>query len=60
MDKIMKTFLKSLNKLLFAGQDASQARMELFVQSMNPTSAADVERIIGEYDRIVNKGGMYS
>ena len=56
----MKTFLKSLNKLLFAGQDASQARMELFVQSMNPTSAADVERIIAEYDRIVNKGGMYS
>ena len=56
----MKTFLKSLSKLLFVSQDASQARLELFVKSMNPTSTADVERIIGEYDRVVNKGGMYS
>jgi hypothetical protein len=56
----MQTILKTFSKLFSVSQDASQVRLNLFVQSMNPKSSADVDRIICEYDRMVNKGGMYS
>lgn len=49
-----KLFLKLLKK------DAMQSRMELYIAANNPKDVADVERITQEFNRCVQRGGMYS
>jgi hypothetical protein len=56
----MQTFLKLFNKFLSINKQALQSRMDLYVNSKNPSSPADLERILKEYDQFVSKGGMYS
>ena len=56
----MKTFLRLLNKLFNINSEILQSRLELYVASKRPSSIADVDRIIEDYQRLVTKGGMYS
>jgi len=56
----MKTFLKFFNTLFSINSSALQSRIDLYVASKRPTSISDIERILKEYDRFVNKGGLYS
>jgi 16S rRNA G1207 methylase RsmC len=56
----MKTFLRLFNKLFTINSQAVQSRIDLYVAAKRPTSVADVDRILQEYQRFVTKGGMYS
>ena len=56
----MKTFLRLFNKLFTINSQALQSRIDLYVAAQRPTSVADVDRILQEYQRFVTKGGMYS
>jgi len=53
---VLKTFFRFFR----FNQDTLQARMELYIQSKRPTSVADVDRIMNEYHRYIQRGGMYS
>lgn len=55
----MKTFLKLFNKLFSINKQALQSRIDLYVASKHPTSIADVDRILKEYNHIVSKSGLY-
>jgi len=55
----MKTFLRLFNKVFRINASNVQSRIDLYVASKRPTTIADVERILKEYDRFVSKGGLY-
>ena len=56
----MKTFLKFFNTLFSINSSWLQSRLDVYVASKRPTSVADVDRILKEYDLLVTKGGLYS
>jgi hypothetical protein len=56
----MKTFLRIFNKFFTFNSKILQSRLDLYVASKRPSSVADVDRIIQDYQRLVTKGGMYS
>jgi len=56
----MKTFLRLFNKLFSINSEVLQSRLDLYVASKRPTSPADVERILKEYERFLMKGSFYS
>jgi hypothetical protein len=58
--KILFSFLRAFNKLFSINKQALQSRIDLYIASKSPTSHADIERILKEYERLVNKGGLYS
>jgi hypothetical protein len=56
----MKTFLRLFNKLFNINSQVLQSRLDLYVASKHPTSVADVDRILKEYNSFVMKGDLYS
>jgi len=56
----MKSFLRIFNSLFRINTQSLQSRLDLYVASKHPTSVADIDRILKEYDIMVNKGGLYS
>ena len=56
----MKTFLHIFNKFFNFNSQILQSRLDLYVASKRPSSVADVDRILQDYQRLVAKGGMYS
>ena len=56
----MKTILSLVNNLFNIKNEALQSQLDLYVASKCPTSPADVERILKEYERYVMKGAFYS
>lgn len=51
-----------MKKLLLnlLNNDTLQSRMELYIAANNPKDVSDVERIMQEFNRCVQRGGMYS